>query len=153
MVPGAARSPLADVSVDELIRRLPPAPARPLQVTRFPVTMEEYYQLTEEAQAPEAADEADEDEGMEAAVEVVDPPEGEGAVAPEAAAPAVTRSFAGIPQTAFRPLITRLLWDPITSWSPSTPIWPAIVSLGACSLGGPTLPRCSAPSCRQALLC
>jgi hypothetical protein len=103
LVPGAARSPLADVSVEELIRRLPPSPSRPLQVTRFQFSMEEYYRLTEEAQQPQAPESADEDEGMEAAVEVVDPPEGEGALAPEAAAPVVTRSFAGIPQTAFQP--------------------------------------------------
>ena len=103
-VPGAARSSLADVSIDELVRRPPQTPGSPLQVTRFPVDLETFYQLSEEAQQPQAPEAADEDQGMEAATAVVvDPPEDGGAALPEAAAPAVTRSFDGIPQTAFRP--------------------------------------------------
>lgn len=109
LVPGAAQ-----VSLDELPREalmaLPPAPARPTwQVTRFPVTMEEYYRLVEAAAQPTPggaaalADATTDDEDRQAAVAVLDVPEGEVAAAPEAAAPTIGRSFEGIPQTAWIP--------------------------------------------------
>jgi hypothetical protein len=113
-VPGAARSPLEEVSPEEL-RAFPPSPARPRWMrTRYPVFMEEYRQLVEEARqpgptGPEAAEAimdpttADEDAQAAEALALLDPPEGEVLAAPEAGAPALTRSFDGIGQTAFIP--------------------------------------------------
>ena len=113
-VPGAARSPLEEVSTEELLA-FPPSPARPPWMrTRFPVDMDEYRRLVEEAQHPdptetEAAEAivdtttADEDTQAAEALSLVDPPEGEAITAPDAAAPALTRSFDGIGQTAWVP--------------------------------------------------
>jgi hypothetical protein len=113
-VRGAARSPLEEVSSEELLA-FPPSPARPRWMrTRFPVDMEEYRRLVEEAQqpgptGPEAAeaimDPTAEDEDAQAAeaLALTDPPEGDVLAAPEATAPALTRSFDGIGQTAWQP--------------------------------------------------
>jgi len=90
----------------------PPSPARPRWMrTRYPVEMDEFRRLVEEAQrpgptGPEAImDPTAEDEDAQAAeaLALLDPPEGEAIAAPEAAAPALTRSFDGIGQTAWVP--------------------------------------------------
>jgi hypothetical protein len=90
----------------------PPSPARPRWMrTRYPVEMDEFRRLVEEAQrpgptGPEAImDPTADDEDAQAAeaLALLDPPEGEAIAAPEAAAPALTRSFDGIGQTAWVP--------------------------------------------------
>ncbi len=108
-VSGAARSSLAELGAEELMA-LPPSPARPpWMVNRFPVDPAEYARLIEAAQQPGPAgaaagtDATTEDEDREALAAVLDVPEGEVAVPPEAAAPGLTRSFEGIPQTAWIP--------------------------------------------------
>jgi hypothetical protein len=109
-VAGKSRSP-DDVTVDELMMSFPPDSARPeWMVTRFPVTMEEYRQISEAAREPEPTaetavmDATTEDADIEAQRAALEFPEGETASATlTAAAPTLTASFQGIPQTAFRP--------------------------------------------------
>ncbi|MEX2425598.1 MAG: hypothetical protein WD401_02445 [Thermomicrobiaceae bacterium] len=104
-------------AVDELgadaFMSMPPTPARPSwMVTRYPVPMEEFERLNEEADNPQAGDpaalEAEEDqttidEDITSFSAVIDVPEGETAAGPIVAAPLTTRSFEGIPQTAWMP--------------------------------------------------
>lgn len=112
-VDGAPRS-LEEVTTAELMA-LPPTSARPeWMVTRFPVDMEEWQRLelqARNADPQQAALEALEDtttpdQDREAEAFISDPPEDEVAAAPAApitAAPSVTVSFDGIPQTAWQP--------------------------------------------------
>jgi hypothetical protein len=104
----SSQQALADLTVEDLMA-LPPKAARPSwMVTRYPVSMEEFERLNEAANIPDAETRAvGEDSAGDADVDMLpddfDPPEGETAGAPGAAAPGVTTSFEGIPQTAFRP--------------------------------------------------
>ncbi len=108
---GATRSP-ADLTVEELMYQVAD-PARPdWMVSRFPVSTEEFDQLNEAAAEPEraakavaeAAEIATEDPAIDAPSEgPEDPPEAHLAGSPDAAAPAVSASFRGITQTAWRP--------------------------------------------------
>jgi hypothetical protein len=113
--------------------------------TRFPVELEEFQRLQEEAQQPgptgteaqaAAVDPTTEDEDVEAAeaLAVLDPPEGQ-TVAPGAAAPALTRSFEGIGQTAWRPP------DPTMAVGPNHVLVAVNTDLAGYSKGGTLLFR------------
>ncbi|HEX9990178.1 MAG TPA: hypothetical protein VGE45_17100 [Chloroflexia bacterium] len=115
-VMGVQRS-LADVAAPELLMALAPSPARPdWMVTRYPVSMEEFSQLKQDAEVPDPVtaalalvDETTPEQDMEVEAAILEAPEGEvigaaqGAAAPGAAAPGTIASFDGIPQTAFIP--------------------------------------------------
>jgi hypothetical protein len=108
---GVLRS-LTDVTPEDLMK-LTPNPARPTwQVTRYPVSMEEFHELNEAAQEHDPEDEAAqtalEDVAAQpdaelAAVEEFDPPEGSVLSAPGELAPNQLANFEGLAQTAWRP--------------------------------------------------
>lgn len=112
-VDGVLRS-LSDVTVEELMQ-LPANPARPSwQVTRYPVSLEEFERLNQAANEPDraaaAGTEALQDPGAESDVvqteqlQEDDPPEGSVATtAPAPLAPGQLANFEGPPQTAYRP--------------------------------------------------
>lgn len=102
-VPGASRS-LADVTVLEAMS-MPPSPARPdWMVTRFPVSMQEFRELTDAAAQPGApGEEAQSDVEIEVDTTESEFPEDGSAAGPEADAPVTSASFDGIPQTAWMP--------------------------------------------------
>jgi hypothetical protein len=112
-VAGASRG-IEDLTVEEIITSPSPDPARPdWMVTRFPVPIEEYRRLSEEAQLPDAAssdamaatDATSEDADAELQASIGDVPEGESAVTsgPVEAAPGFTASFQSLVQTPWRP--------------------------------------------------
>jgi hypothetical protein len=110
---GVSRS-LSDVTVQELMA-LPANPARPTwQVTRYPVSIEEFEELNRAAEeydesdeaAPEALEDtaAEQDEAVEAAaVEEFDPPEGTALAGPGELAPNQMANFEGLTATAWQP--------------------------------------------------
>ncbi len=106
-IQGVARDPEA-VSVAELVAE-PPTSTRPVwAVTRYPVDMEEFARLNAAANEPDPeslAAFADPAPDSDEAAEILDLPEdgGPSATGPGAQAPATGASFAGIPQTAWRP--------------------------------------------------
>src|SRR5687767_13279954 len=105
-VAGASRD-LSDVTMEEALS-FPPDPARPSwMLTRFPVSMEEFRQLSDAATQPEpapaAAEVVEAQADTEGEAELIEFPEDATAVAPVTAAPGVTSSFDGITQTAFQP--------------------------------------------------
>ncbi len=115
---GRSVEAVKDLPAEEFMR-MPAAPARPdWMVTRFPVSMEEFQRLNEQADIPDqrsaGAAEADavdavedgaggDEPDLQAMQEVFDVPEGESESEPGLLAPIMPRSFEGIPQTAWMP--------------------------------------------------
>lgn len=112
-VGGVSRS-LEDVTVAEFTGQLPMSPSRPTwMTTRFPVSVEEYRDMELAARQPDAPgaaalavieDATTVDADQAAELGGLDLPEDQPAAAePAPAAPGITTSFEGIPQTAFTP--------------------------------------------------